>query len=161
VTAFSPAGGWRTDEDYRSVATPFRIFHALVDVILLVVTLFAGWAWLRRTLAQQTMEHGDRMSADEFRASLRAMAATTVLRGVLRTMGRDGPVAPLDAGSVPIRIAWGDARYGEPMVERIRGAETVVVPGVGHVPMFDDPQRIADSILEVTAPLDAAREVPA
>ena len=48
VTAFSPAGAWRSDEDYRAIATPFRIFYALVDAILFTVTLFAGSAWLRR-----------------------------------------------------------------------------------------------------------------
>jgi len=80
VVAFSPAGGWRTDEDYRAVATPFRIFYALVGVILFLVTWFAGSAWLRKTLAKQTMEHGDRVPAGEFLGSLRAMSKTLVLR---------------------------------------------------------------------------------
>ncbi|HMO47800.1 MAG TPA: alpha/beta fold hydrolase [Rubrivivax sp.] len=157
VTAFSPAGGWRTEADYRAVATPFRIFYAVVGVIVLVARLFAGATWLRKALTKQMMEHGERLSAADFLGMLRAMAKTRILRGLLRTMGRDGPVAPLAAGTVPIRIAWGgrDAvipypRYGEPFVERIDGAEAITLPGVGHVPMVDDPARIASSILEVT-----------
>ena len=167
VTAFSPAGGWRTDEDYRAVSTPFRIFYALVGVILFVTRLFAGAAWLRKALTRQMMEHGERLAAADFLGMLRAMAKTRVLRGLLRTMARDGPVAPLDAGSVPIRIAWGgcDAvipypRYGEPFVERIHGAEATTVPGVGHVPMYDDPARIVANILDVTSRVDAPTREP-
>jgi pimeloyl-ACP methyl ester carboxylesterase len=162
VTAFSPAGAWRSAEDYRAIATPFRIFYALVNIILFLVTLFAGSAWLRKTLLKQTMEHGERLSASAFRDMLRAMGRTDVLRGLLRTMGRDGPVAPLDAGRVPIRIAWGGAdkvipfdRYGEPFVERIHGAEVTTIAGVGHVPMYDAPEAIVANILEVAGRADA------
>ena len=165
VTAFSPAGAWRSDADYRAIATPFRIFYALVGFILVLVRWFAGSAWLRKTLMRQTMEHGDRMPPDQFLAALRAMAHTRILRGLLRTMGRDGPVAPLDERAVPIRIAWGGAdrvipypSYGAPFVERIRGVDATTVPGVGHVPMYDDPERVVASILEVTQRADTAQE---
>jgi len=163
VTAFSPAGGWRTDEDYRAIATPFRIFYAIVGVILFIATLFAGSAWLRKTLTRQTMEHGERMSSAEFLGSLRAMSKTRVFRGLIRTMGRDGPVAALDAGTVPIRVAWGGCdqvipfqRYGEPFIARIQGVDATTVAGVGHVPMYDAPERIVSNILDVTGPVDAA-----
>jgi pimeloyl-ACP methyl ester carboxylesterase len=163
VTAFSPAGAWRSDADYRAIATPFRIFYAIVGVILFLVRWFAGSAWLRKTLMRQTMEHGERLAPGDFVAGLRAMANTTILRGLLRTMGRDGPVAPLDAGAVPVRIAWGGAdavipfdRYGAPFVERIRGVDATTVPGAGHVPTYDEPEKIVASILEVTRPVDAA-----
>ena len=81
-------------------------------------------------------------------------------------MGRDGPVAPLDAGDVPIRIAWGGAdrvipfpKYGEPFVERVRGSQATTVVGVGHVPMFDDPAQVAATILDVTGRADAAGRI--
>ena len=163
VTAFSPAGAWRSDADYEAVAKPFRIFYAIVGVILFLVRAFAGWGWLRKTLMRQTMEHGDRVPQRDFLAALRAMANTPILRGLLRTMGRDGPVAPLDAGAVPVRIAWGGAdavipyaRYGAPFVERVHGVDVTTVAGAGHVPMYDQPERIVASILEVTRPVDAA-----
>ena len=168
VTALSPAGAWRSDADYRAIATPFRVFYALVGLILVLVRWFAGSAWLRKTLLRQTMEHGERLSAAEFVGMLAAMSRTHILRGLLRTMGRDGPVAPLDAGTVPIRIAWGGAdavipypRYGAPFVERIRPVDATTVPGVGHVPMYDDPARVVASILEVTQRADAAQAQPA
>jgi pimeloyl-ACP methyl ester carboxylesterase len=163
VTALSPAGGWRADDDYRAIAMRFRIAFALIGAILSVARLFSGSVWLRKALTKQTMEHGERLSAKDFIDSLRAMSKTRVFGALLRTMGRDGPVAPLDPGRVPVRVAWGgcDAvipyrRYGELFGERIHGAEETTIPGVGHVPMVDDPQRVVASILEVTTPVDAA-----
>jgi pimeloyl-ACP methyl ester carboxylesterase len=162
VTAFSPAGGWRTDADYRAVSIRFRIAYALIGVALFVATLFSGSTWLRKLLTKQAMEHGERLTPAEFVGSLRAMAKTRIFVPLLRTMGRDGPVAALDPGRVPVRVAWGgcDAvipyrRYGELFGERIVGAEAMTVEGVGHVPMLDDPGRVVASILEVTTPVDA------
>jgi pimeloyl-ACP methyl ester carboxylesterase len=162
VTAFSPAGGWRTDADYEAVARPFRIFRAIIGIVIVLTTLFLGFAWLRRLMAKQTMEHGDRVPAQDFRDSMKAMKRNRVLLPLLRTMGRDGPVHPL-AAKIPIRIAWSERdavipyeRYGVPLLERIHGAERTIVPGVGHVPMYDDPDAVVANILEVTAKAEAA-----
>ena len=161
VTAFSPAGGWRTDGDYRSVSIRFRIAYALIGVALFIATLFSGSTWLRKLMTKQAMQHGERLSPAEFLASLRSMAKTRVFVPLLRTMGRDGPVAPLDPGRVPVRVAWGECdaviphrRYGELFGERILGAEETTVEGVGHVPMLDDPARVTASILDLTTPVD-------
>ncbi len=165
VIAFSPAGGWRTDQDYMAVAKSLKVFYALVGTMLFVLPPFMRFGWLRKALAKQTMEHGDRFPAADFCASLRAMSMTSVVPGLLRTMGRDGPVAPMDAGDVPVRIAWSECdrvipfeRYGQPFVERIRGAEATFVRGVGHVPMYDDPDQVVANILEVTSKVDAEGE---
>ena len=42
------------------------------------------------------------------------------------------------------------------MLERLPGAELIRLRGVGHVPMSDDPARVAELILEVTAAVDGA-----
>ncbi len=163
VTALSPAGGWRADADYRSIAIRFRIAYALIGVALFVATLFSGSTWLRKLFTKQAMEHGERLAPAEFLASLRAMAKTRIFLPLLRTMGRDGPVAPLEPGRVPVRVAWGEhdavipyGRYGELFGERIVGAEETTIDGVGHVPMLDDPARVAASILDVTSRAEAS-----
>ena len=157
VVALSPAGGWTTAADYRAVARPFRIIHALMPLILLLCGWFLRFAGFRRYLGRKTMEHADRVPQADFRDSLRAMADTRILPGLLRSMGRDGPIAPMQA-AVPIRIAWCErdavipfARYGRPMLERVRGAEAGVVSGAGHVPMYDEPQQVAAHILQVSS----------
>jgi pimeloyl-ACP methyl ester carboxylesterase len=47
-------------------------------------------------------------------------------------------------------------RHGRPLLDRVSQAEFVVMPGVGHVPMYDDPVLVAATILEVTLAVDAA-----
>ena len=70
VTAFSPAGAWRSDRDYQAVARPFRTVHALMPLLVAVARPLLRFAGVRRALNAQAMEHGDRVSADEV---LRAM----------------------------------------------------------------------------------------
>ena len=166
VIAFSPAGGWSSDKDYQAVAKSLKVFYALVDTMLFVLAPLARFGWLRKALTKQMMEHGERFPAADFCASLRAMSMTSVVPGLLRTMGRDGPVAPMDAGGVPVRIAWAEfdrvipfQRYGQPFVDRIHGAEMTIVRGVGHVPMYDDPEQVVANILEVTNKVDTAEAV--
>jgi pimeloyl-ACP methyl ester carboxylesterase len=162
VVAFSPAGAWRSADDYRAVAAPFRIVQALVGLILILAAWLARFSWARRVLTRQTMTHGERMTRLELLAALRAMANTRVLPALLRTMGRDGPIAPLSATAVPITIAWGEhdrvipyVRYGAPFRDRITGLIETVVPDAGHVPMWDNPDEVAAQILRVTAAVDA------
>jgi pimeloyl-ACP methyl ester carboxylesterase len=162
VTVFSPAGAWRRPEDYRAISGSFRIIFALMPLLLALVSLFLGFGALRRLLGRKTMEHAERIEAREFRDSLRAFAHTLVMRGLLHTMGRDGPIAALSAPTTPMRIVWCEQdrvipfeRYGRPMLERIDGAEFRLLPGAGHVPMYDQPAAVAASILEVTGAADA------
>lgn len=167
VVAFSPAGGWRSDADYRAIAGPFRIVHALAGVLAFLASALAGFGWFRRLLMKQTLEHGERLSPAEFVGGLRAMARTPVLPGLLRTMGRDGPAAPLPSPNVPVTIAWGEcdrvipyARYGAPFRERIAGLDERVVAGAGHVPMWDNPAQVASHILDVTGAADGLPSEP-
>lgn len=163
VVALSPAGGWQTADDYRDVSRPFRLFYYLMPLVLLLTIAFLWIGGLRRALARQTMEHAERIPAGEFIVSLFAFMRTRILLPLLGSMGRYGPFRPLQAPGVPIRIAWSGedrvipyARYGVAMYERAPQAEKVILPGVGHVPMYDDPERVAACILEVTRAADAA-----
>jgi pimeloyl-ACP methyl ester carboxylesterase len=163
VTALSPAGGWFDVAHFHQIARRFRIFYALMPLILFLASPFLGFAGFRRVLGRETMEHADRMTAGEFRDSLRAMVKNRIFLALLRTMGRDGPLRALDAGHVPVRIAWGERdrvipfeKYGRPIVAALPAAETTVIAGVGHVPMYDDPQAVAAQILEITSRVDAS-----
>lgn len=164
VVAFSPAGAWSTPKDYADISRSFRILFALMPVIIVLTTAFLRFAAVRRLLCRPTMEHGERISSTEMRAMFRAMNRTRILPALLGTMGRDGPIAPLDAGLTPIRIVWGGSdrtipfeRYGRAMMQRVAGAEGLILAGAGHVPMFDDPQGVSDAILAVTAGVDASQ----
>lgn len=64
----------------------------------------------------------------------------------------------LDKVDCPFRILWGTRdmilpyRQAKRWVQVVPGAELVTLQGLGHVPMADDPELVAEKILEVTAP---------
>lgn len=162
VTALSPAGAWSNIANFQALARRFRFFFALMPLILFLCSPFLRFAGFRRALGRESMEHADRMPAHEFRHSLVAMVRSNAFLPLLRTIGRDGPVKALDAGHVPVRIAWGEhdrvipfETFGKPLVQTLPAAELTVVQGVGHVPMYDDPEAVAAQILEMTGKVDA------
>lgn len=64
----------------------------------------------------------------------------------------------VDAFDDPVRIAWGTkdrilpySRYTPAIRRHIPQAEWITLDGLGHVPMSDDPELVAHTILEVSA----------
>ena len=64
---------------------------------------------------------------------------------------------PLDPLPCPITLAWSEVDrlvpaepYGRTARERLPGATWIVLPGVGHNSMVDDPGLVARTILAVT-----------
>lgn len=54
---------------------------------------------------------------------------------------------------VPVTLAYGECdRLIRPARARIPGARSVVLPGCGHIAMWDDPALVADVVLATTAP---------
>lgn len=78
--------------------------------------------------------------------------------GLLAWMDHHGPLPPFDIpADVPLRIAWPLKdrltpwrEYGRPFHALIPRAERVQLDDVGHVPMYDDPRLVADTILSQT-----------
>jgi pimeloyl-ACP methyl ester carboxylesterase len=87
-------------------------------------------------------------------------AARQLVLGWLESEGYDGANKAMREGlfdpagypaEVPVTIAWAelDKQVGPPKPERRpAGARFVVMPGVGHVPTWDDPELVARTILE-------------
>jgi pimeloyl-ACP methyl ester carboxylesterase len=84
------------------------------------------------------------------------MAGCAILPRLLAGAEARGPIRPFVA-DCRVRLAWAGCdhtlpfeRYGQPMVDSVGGAELVMLPGVGHVPMYDDPGLVVRTILEVS-----------
>ena len=87
---------------------------------------------------------------------------------VLRRLPHEPDPRRVDAAAGPVRIVWGSEDrllplrgYSERWRRLLPSAEWVVLEGAGHVPMYDDPARVAELILEVTAAASAARRTKA
>jgi pimeloyl-ACP methyl ester carboxylesterase len=112
----------------------------------------------------RAVQHPDLIPMPELVAMIRDTAACTVLVGLLQSVARDGPLpAGLDRVECPIRIAWAEndrtipfERFGRPLLDLVPAAEHVTLPGVGHVPMYDDPELVVQTILDVTLRVDGA-----
>ena len=62
---------------------------------------------------------------------------------------------------MPGHSRWGQfdrlvpaATYGQTARERLPGATWVLLPGVGHIPMIDDPDLVARTIMAATGVAD-------
>jgi pimeloyl-ACP methyl ester carboxylesterase len=146
VTALSPAGLWRQVLGPRPSSTRRwgRRLRPLVGLALRLPPIH------ERALTTFT-PHPDRIPP----AAGRQMALDWIdapgydaANAAMRTYLFDPDGYPEE---VPVTIAWGeqDTMVGPPKPDRRpAGASFLILPGVGHVPMWDDPELIARTLLE-------------
>jgi pimeloyl-ACP methyl ester carboxylesterase len=113
---------------------------------------------MRARFLRTTVGHPERLTAKEARA---------VIRDWLRAPGYDAANDEMrshvfehpEQVRVPTTIAWGtlDRLVSSPKPERMPpGATYVELPGVGHTPTWDDPEMIAELLLEASGGSDQA-----
>ncbi|MEU7812848.1 alpha/beta fold hydrolase [Pseudonocardia sp. NPDC049154] len=151
VVGLSPAGAWRTPRDLTRLLLTFRAAGLLGSLPGLRRILEV--APLRRVLLRLVSEHPERLPAAEVGDLVDDLLGCSVLPALLGGAREHGAIAPFRP-SCPVLLAWGEhdrmlpyERYGLPMLESLAGAEVVRLPGVGHVPMPDDPALVASTVL--------------
>lgn len=153
VCALSPAGAWEVSSKEPAGGLLRRsVSHARLARNLL--PLVAGARWVRRYALRDMSVHGERVSARELTGIVTDALGCTVSEDLLST---PESLAPLSC-DCPITLAWSahDQLFpvhvnGHRARELVPEARFTVLDGVGHVPMFDDPQLVADTILRSTA----------
>lgn len=158
VVAFSPPAAWRSARDLARVSALVEAGHLAAGLSGPRFRGLLARPRARRALLRLAFEHGERVPPAVAEAMLAENAACTVVEEVVRAAWRDGPIAPSPAmPSCRIRIAWPVQdrtapfeRFGRPLLSLAPAAELVRLAGVGHVPMYDDPQLVVRTILEVT-----------
>ena len=167
VIGICPAGGWTRESPLvKSTRSYFKR-----------TGMVGGWAadhaeqivarpGLRRLALRDVVAHGDRVPPAEAAHMLRGSAGCTARREIIAMIERDhfGDLGPID---VPVRIAWGTedrllppAKAAARLRELIAHAEFVDLPGLGHLPMWDDADAVTRTILEVTRRVDAGTPSP-
>lgn len=166
VTAISPGGGWNGPDDVTRVARLIRASVARTRRAPRTSARLLRRPRARRAGLLSVAEHGDRVSYADTMALIEDARACTVVDAFLDGIAPDRPFhrTVLDPQH-PITIAWADrdrllpfGRYGRPLMERCGAVELVRLPGVGHVPMLDDPVLVTHTILATTHRVDHHRK---
>lgn len=150
VTCLAPAGGWEPG-GFRGhrLATVFTLARALCRLILAVAPALLRLRVVRRLLLRGVAVQPDSLPRDTAEAVVRDLAACVALDGVVRHPRRHH-LSQIRTVSCPTTLAWGDrdpvltglgarVRFA-PLAEKIMEVE---LAGLGHVPMLDDPGRVA------------------
>ncbi|HEY2719568.1 MAG TPA: alpha/beta hydrolase, partial [Solirubrobacteraceae bacterium] len=152
VSAISPAGFW-TQGERRFCQASLQALADLPSALHPALLAAAGTRAGRVALFWQTFGNPTRMPAEEPARILRAAWAAPALAPALAAFSdytfADGD--ELDS-SIPVTIAWGVHDRLLPYRTQSRRARTLLPHarhlslGAGHVPFFDDPLAVAETI---------------
>jgi pimeloyl-ACP methyl ester carboxylesterase len=150
VVALSPAGMWRGWEKSYVFAS-LNVAHSLARLAAPAADNLMRIKPLRLALWQY-FAHPTRLGARQAAEAIRAMGDTRSFHDLTAWTYTHAPVG-LDEIDCPVLIAWGAkdrllfGSQAERFVAAIPGAELRRPPGAGHVPMADDPELVASTIL--------------
>lgn len=157
VTAFSPAGFWSADDGTaRLMMHGLRRSARLARFAGPAIKIAVGTARGRRAVMGAAVRRSDAMTAEAARAVVDDQAGCTLAARLY--IADDDYLAPLDPLPCPTTVAWAEydevlplADYRATVRARLPAARFLVLPGVGHAAMVDDPDLVVRTILEVTA----------
>ena len=152
VTALSPAGFQNGREGVFQRSTMWATVRAARAAAPVAPALLRGSA-ARRIALFQLAGHPERIPPADAAAHLRALAHAPWFDQTLSAINAHRFEGG-DQISVPVTIAWGEhdhlllPRQAKRAVRAIPNARLVVLRGCGHVPTYDDPEQVANVLLE-------------
>jgi pimeloyl-ACP methyl ester carboxylesterase len=156
VTAISPGGGLDED-DSREAKRIIRLFtfnQKAARATESIAPQLLCRPRSRRFLLRDVMSRGHLVPAGEAIRLVRSSVRCTVVDEVFETIrnGR-GRCEDLDTIRCPVQVTWGEKdrtlpldRHADRFRREIPGVRFTVMPGLGHTPMWDDAEQIADAI---------------
>ncbi|MFD0338995.1 alpha/beta fold hydrolase [Streptomyces sp. NPDC127117] len=154
VTALSPAGFWTEGERRYAFVTLRAMRRAALSMPVPLIERLSHSAAGRTALTSTIYARPGRRSPGAVVAETLALREAT---GFHRTLASGGSVAFTDdVPGLPVTVAWGSRdrillrRQGIRAKHTIPDARLVRLPGCGHVPMNDDPARVARVILDTS-----------
>ncbi|MBS1881506.1 MAG: alpha/beta hydrolase [Actinobacteria bacterium] len=146
VTCISPAGLWR-----KPIGPSESVTREWARRLRPLVPLALRVAPLRRRALRTFAAHPGRIPPAAGRDLVLGWIDADGYEGANKAM-REHVFEPATyPAEVPVTIAWGehDRLVGPPREEcRPAGARFLVLPGVGHTPMWDDPALVAQTLHE-------------
>lgn len=167
VVALAPAGGWEAGSpDEARLQRYFKRTHRALRLLSPRADRLVRRPRLRAALLRDMCAHPEKLSPAAAFHSIRGAAECSAYLPLLEAIMRDGPPADLSGIAVPTRIVWGTRdriipgdRYSARLRRMVPEADYLELPGLGHVPMSDDPELVARAILEVTTTAHAGATV--
>jgi len=151
ATALAPAGFW-TPRGRRWALSVLRMIRAGGRAPVPLRSAVLGRKATRLAAGSLLYGHPSRLTAQDMLADLAAMTAAPAFE-LVAAAGRNytytGPPP-----EVPVTIAWGTRdrilwpRQARRAAELLPAARHVWLPDCGHVPMSDEPARVAELIIE-------------
>jgi pimeloyl-ACP methyl ester carboxylesterase len=140
VTALAPAGLWE-----RPLAPKPSSAYRLVRRLRPLLPLLMRSPRIRRLAVAGSIAHPERVPPEAALAMVTTYAASSDFIAVNNAM-RAGHFTAWEEIDIPVTLAWAehDRIVGPPAKVHAR---TVVLHGTGHLPMWDDPQQVAEVIL--------------
>ena len=155
LVAISPGGLPLPRERAFQVAS-LKATHAAARALAPRADTLVGTAVGRTLLFGQVIARPWQLSPAEAAGTLRALADSTAFPETLEHTVAGDQASGLEQISCPVTVAWGSRdrllfpRQAARFVAAIPGAEHRPLPGLGHVPMFDDADAVANVILHAT-----------
>jgi pimeloyl-ACP methyl ester carboxylesterase len=151
VVGICPAGFWRRPlEPGRDGAR--RLARALRPLVPALVRIGP----LRRAALASNVDRPERVPPRAAARMIRTYGDAPGFAAVNAAMraGRFDPATLAQLAPVPVMLAWGerDRLIRPPRAPLPAGVESLLLPGCGHLAMWDDPALVADTILRATAP---------
>lgn len=157
VVALSPGAGWQPGgPESRRVGRFFRRQLAITRASSSRLELVMGRPRARQLALRDVMRHGQLVHPADAVQMARSSLQCTVSDPVIQQLLGDGiEFGAFESVEAPVLLAWAEHDRILPketcswrLRREIPGAEYRVLPGVGHVPMWDDPHLVVDTIVD-------------
>lgn len=154
VVALSPAGGWHSGED--RVIKHFYSMRRWARLARVMPPFLLRNGRLRRFALRAACEHGERLTPRQMLATAKSARACDLKD--FSELGEGLESERYNGVTAPVLIAWSQydriipaPDYADRWRQEVPSAHWTILADVGHCPMYDDPQLVANTVLEWTA----------
>jgi len=160
LVAIAPGGGWEagSPEELR-LLRKFRLTNTLLRIGGPLAPLLGSFALTRKLFLSDAVARPECLHPRDAALFIDAAWRCSCYAGIVEALPRQPAPCAFDDLPCPTRVIWGAEDrllplegYSERWKRCLHGADWRVLDGVGHVPMYDDPDAVADAILEWTSP---------
>ena len=151
VCAFSPAGLWTAGAAHDAGRDTLRRTKRLADATRHVMPHLLRYRAVRRLAMADIAINGDRLSVEQAVHTFKDLVGCTAADDLLDTSEE---LQPFERLPCPVTVAWSvedrifpPGSFVDIARHRLPGARIMELPDVGHVPMIDDPDLVANTII--------------